>query len=140
MSSQVSQIVQQPKSNEGRLMPFRKPPSMDRTGIEDMAEGWGKNVARRVPEDVGADLDLDADDIEQMAATAARAVARGTIAELLARKAVAGVAAPSATAPTGPTAAGAFPKAGSAAHVAAGGPSTDRRLAPPRGCQGRAIA
>jgi hypothetical protein len=60
---------------------------MDRTGVEPMAEGWGKIVARRIHEDVGADLDLDADDIEQVAATAARAVARGTIAELLERKA-----------------------------------------------------
>lgn len=68
-------------------MPFRKSLSMDRTGIERMAEGWGKIVARRIHEDVGADLDLDADDIEQVAATAARAVARGTIEELLERKA-----------------------------------------------------
>ena len=66
-------------------MPFCKSPSMDRTGVERMAEGWGKVVARRVHEEVG--LDLDADDIEQMAAEAARAVARGTIADLLERKA-----------------------------------------------------
>ena len=68
-------------------MPFRKSPSMDRTGVERIAEGWGKVVARRVHEEVGPDLDLDADDIEQMAAAAARAVARGTIADLLERKA-----------------------------------------------------
>jgi hypothetical protein len=68
-------------------MPFRKSPSMDRTGVERIAEGWGKVVARRVHEEVGPDLDLDADDIEQMAAVAARAVARGTIADLLERKA-----------------------------------------------------
>ena len=68
-------------------MPFRKSPSMDRTGVEQMADGWGKIVARRIHEDVGADLDLDADAIEPMAATAARAVARGTIEELLERKA-----------------------------------------------------
>jgi hypothetical protein len=68
-------------------MPFRKSPSMDRTGVAQMAEGWGRIVARRIHEDVGAELDLDADDIEQMAATAARAVARGTIEELLERKA-----------------------------------------------------
>lgn len=68
-------------------MPFRKSPSMDRTGVEQMAEGWGRIVARRVHEDVGADLDLDADDIEQMAATAARALVRGAIADLLERKA-----------------------------------------------------
>jgi hypothetical protein len=60
---------------------------MDRTGVERLAEGWGKVVARRVHEEVGADLDLDADDIEQMAVVAARAVARGTITDLLERKA-----------------------------------------------------
>jgi hypothetical protein len=68
-------------------MPFRKSLSMDRAGVEQLAEGWGKVVARRVHEEVGPDLDLDADDIEQMAVTAARAVARGTIADLLQRKA-----------------------------------------------------
>jgi hypothetical protein len=67
-------------------MPFRKSPPMDHTGIESMAEGWGKVVARRVHEAVGPDLDLDADGIEQAAITAARAVARGTIADLLRRK------------------------------------------------------
>src|SRR5512135_1112691 len=87
MSSRVSQFVYHPKSKEGPTMPFGKSPSMDRTGVERLAEGWGKVVARRVHEEVGADLDLDADDIEQVAAAAARAVARGTIEELLERKA-----------------------------------------------------
>ena len=68
-------------------MPFRKSPSMDQQKVRQMAEGWGKIVARRVHEEVGPDLDLDADDIEQAAATAARAVARGTIEELLEKKA-----------------------------------------------------
>ena len=68
-------------------MPFRKSPSMDRDGLEQLAEGWGKVVARRVHDEVGPELDLDADDIEQMAITAARAVARGTIGDLLERKA-----------------------------------------------------
>ncbi len=68
-------------------MPFRKSPSMDRAGVERLAEGWGKVVARRVHEEVGPELDLDADDIERMAVTAARAVARSTIADLLERKA-----------------------------------------------------
>ena len=67
-------------------MPFRKSPPMDRMGIESMAEGWGKVVARRVHEAVGPDLDLDAEDIEQAAITVARAVARSTIADLLRRK------------------------------------------------------
>jgi hypothetical protein len=68
-------------------MPFRKSPSMDRSGVGQMAKGWGKIVARRVHEEVGPELDLDADDIEQMAVTAARAVAQGTIEELLEQKA-----------------------------------------------------
>ena len=68
-------------------MPFQKSPSMDRDGVERLAEGWGKVVARRIHDEVGPELDLDADDIEQMAITAARAVARGTIADLLERKA-----------------------------------------------------
>ena len=68
-------------------MPFRKSSSMDRDGVERLAEGWGKVVARRVHDEVGPELDLDADDIEQMAVVAARAVARGTILDLLERKA-----------------------------------------------------
>ena len=68
-------------------MAFRKGPSMDRAGVERLAEGWGKVVARRVHEEVGPELDLDADDMEQMAITAACAVARGAIADLLERKA-----------------------------------------------------
>ena len=52
-----------------------------------MAEGWGKIVARWVHEEVGPDLDLDADDIEPMAATAACAVAQGAIEELQEKKA-----------------------------------------------------
>jgi hypothetical protein len=60
---------------------------MDRSGVEQMAQGWGKIVARRIHEEVGPDLDLDADDIEQIAVSAARAVAKGTIEELLEKKA-----------------------------------------------------
>lgn len=37
-------------------MPFRKLPSMDRTGVDWMAQGWGKIVARRVHEQVGPEL------------------------------------------------------------------------------------
>ncbi len=68
-------------------MPFRKSSLMDSTGVGEMAEGWGKIVARRVEEHVGPDLDLDADDIEQIAMRAACAVAKGTIEELLEKKA-----------------------------------------------------
>ena len=68
-------------------MLFRKSSLMDSTGVSDMAEGWGKIMARRVEDQVGPDLDLDADDIEQIAMHAACAVAKGTIEELLERKA-----------------------------------------------------
>lgn len=68
-------------------MPFRKAALMDSSGTSSLAEGWGKVVARRVHEEVGADLDLDADDMEQIAKTAACAVAKGTLEELLERKA-----------------------------------------------------
>jgi len=68
-------------------MPFHKSYLMDQSGIQQMAEGWGKIVARRISEGVGPDLDLNADEIEQMAASAARAVAKGTIEELLEKKA-----------------------------------------------------
>jgi hypothetical protein len=68
-------------------MPFRKSTVMDSSGTGPMAEGWGKIVARRVHEEVGADLDLDADDMEQIAKFAACAVAKGTIEELLEKKA-----------------------------------------------------
>ncbi len=54
-----------------------------------MAQGWGKVVARRVEEQVGPELDLDADAIEQFARGAACAVAKGTIEELLEKKAAA---------------------------------------------------
>jgi hypothetical protein len=60
---------------------------MDSAGIGRVAEGWGKVVARRVEEEVGPDLDLDADDIEQIAKTAALAVVKSTVDELLEKKA-----------------------------------------------------
>lgn len=68
-------------------MPFRKEALMDSSGAGSMAEGWGKVVARRVHAAVGAELDLDADDMEQIAKSAACAVAKGTLEELLERKA-----------------------------------------------------
>jgi hypothetical protein len=62
-------------------MSFRKSSSMDSTRIGRVAQGWGKVVARRVEEEVGPELDLDADDIEQFAKSAACVVAKGTIEE-----------------------------------------------------------
>jgi hypothetical protein len=86
MSTQVSQFASFPKSKEGLAMASHKPPSMDSTGIGRLAKGWGKVVARRVHEGVGPQLDLDADEIEQIAKDAACAVAKGTIEELLEKK------------------------------------------------------
>jgi hypothetical protein len=79
MSSRISQIAYVPKSKEGRLMLFHKSRLIDSIGVTPMAENWGKIVARRVHDDVGPDLDLNADEIEQMAATAACALAKGAI-------------------------------------------------------------
>ena len=61
MSSGVFQIADPRKSKEGPPMPFHKSPSMDRSGVEQIAEGWGKIVAWRVHADVRPDLDLDLD-------------------------------------------------------------------------------
>jgi hypothetical protein len=68
-------------------MPFRKAALMDSSGTGALAERWGKVVARRVHEKAGADLDLDADDMEQFAKTVACTVAKSTLEELLERKA-----------------------------------------------------
>ena len=68
-------------------MPFCKSSLMDSGGVGRVAEGWGKVVAWRVEEEIGPDLELDADDIEQIAKNAACAVAKGAIEELLEKKA-----------------------------------------------------
>jgi hypothetical protein len=68
-------------------MLFRKSSSMDRTGVQCLAEKWGRIVARHVYQYLDAELDLDAENMEQMAATAARAVANEAIEELLKNKA-----------------------------------------------------
>jgi hypothetical protein len=62
---------------------------MDRAGIDRVAAGWGKVVARRVAEHVGLEPELDADDIEQFAKGAACALAKAAIEEMLEQKAVA---------------------------------------------------
>jgi hypothetical protein len=60
---------------------------MDLTGIGRVADRWAKGVARRVEEQVGPDLDLDADQIERFTSDAAGAVAKGAIEELLEKRA-----------------------------------------------------
>jgi hypothetical protein len=47
---------------ERHVMPFRKSSLMDATEVGGMVEGWERIVARRVHEQVGPDLDLDADE------------------------------------------------------------------------------
>ncbi len=54
-------------------MPFRKSSSMDMTGIARVAQG-GEKSWRRVEEELGPDLDLDADQVEQYTEGAACAV------------------------------------------------------------------
>ena len=68
-------------------MPFHKSTRIDHAELDRVAQGWGKVVARRVHEQVGPELELDADDIETLANEAARVVCSSAIADLLQRKA-----------------------------------------------------
>jgi hypothetical protein len=87
MPRQVSHVARLPKSKEEHAMPLRESPLIDSTGAGRIADGWRKIVTRRVHEVVGPDPDLDADVVEQVAAAAACAVAKGTIEELLEKEA-----------------------------------------------------
>jgi len=64
-------------------MPFRKSSLMDSTGVGEMAEGWGKIVARRLEDQVGPDLDLDADDIDGLPALRLSTFVAGTPTTLI---------------------------------------------------------
>jgi hypothetical protein len=51
--------------------------------IRDLAQGWGKIVARRAFGDVGPGLDVDFDTMEQIALAAAAGLTEGTLATAL---------------------------------------------------------
>lgn len=53
-------------------MPFRKSPSMDRAGVERLAEAWGKVVARRVDDESPNRTDISPPDLHQYIHTGKR--------------------------------------------------------------------
>ena len=87
MSSRVSQIVITRSPRRDRRCLSVSHHRWIGPGSSGSPRGGGKSWPGGSTRRSGPSLDLDADDIEQMAATAARAVARGTIADLLERKA-----------------------------------------------------
>jgi hypothetical protein len=67
-------------------MTKRKLTTEQLVAVEELAEQWGKIVARRAYGDAGPGLDVNFDEIEQLAATATRGLARGTLEYLVGRQ------------------------------------------------------
>jgi hypothetical protein len=55
--------------------------------LEELAQQWGKIVASRAYGEDGPDLDVDFDQMEQVAAAVSRGLARGTLEQLTRRHA-----------------------------------------------------
>jgi len=55
--------------------------------LEELAQQWGKIVANRAYGETGPDLDVDFDQMEQVAAAVTRGLARGTLEPLTQRQA-----------------------------------------------------
>jgi hypothetical protein len=55
--------------------------------VEELAKQWGKIVARNTYGEGGPGLDVDLDEMEQIAAAATRGLARGTLEHLTQRQA-----------------------------------------------------
>jgi hypothetical protein len=71
-----------PKCKVGRPMPTRKPSPEQLAAVKELAKQWGKIVARNAYGDSGPDLDVDFDEMEQIAAAAAAGLAEGTLEQL----------------------------------------------------------
>ena len=63
-------------------MPFKKTQPPRAAPICDLAEDWGKVVARRAFGEAGPADDVDFDTFEQIAVDAAQALTRGAIEQL----------------------------------------------------------
>ena len=63
-------------------MATRKPTPEDLDAIKALAKEWGKIVGRRVYGEAGPGLDVDFDQMEQIAAAAAAGLTEGTIEHL----------------------------------------------------------
>lgn len=55
--------------------------------LEELAQQWGKIVANRAYGEGGPDLDVDFDQMEQLAAAVSRGLTRGTLEQLAQRQA-----------------------------------------------------
>jgi len=76
-----------PKCKAGRSMPKHKLSPEQLAALEELAQQWGKIVANRAYGDDGPDLDVDFDQMEQIAAAVTRGLARGTLEQLTQRQA-----------------------------------------------------
>ena len=68
-------------------MSKRKLSSEQLAALEELAQQWGKIVANRAYGEDGPDLDVDFDQMEQVAAAVTRGLARGTLEQLTRRQA-----------------------------------------------------
>jgi hypothetical protein len=64
-------------------MPFQKTPPTRTAELCDLAEDWGKVIARRAFGDAGPPDDVTFDTFEQIAVEAAQALTKGTIEQFL---------------------------------------------------------
>lgn len=76
-----------PKCKAGRPMPKRKLSSEQLAALEELAQQWGKIVAKNAYGEDGPDLDVDFDQMEQVAAAVSRGLTRGTLEQLAQRQA-----------------------------------------------------
>ena len=71
-----------PKCKAGRPMAKRKLTPEQLVAVEELAKQWGKIVAKNAYGEGGPGLDVDFDEMEQIAAAATRGLARGTLEQL----------------------------------------------------------
>src|SRR6266566_4684261 len=83
---QITSAVR-PKCKAGRPMAKRKLSPEQLAALEELAQQWGKIVANRAYGEDGPDLDVDFDQMEQVAAAVSSGLARGTLEHLTQRHA-----------------------------------------------------
>lgn len=76
-----------PKCKAGRSMAKRKLSPEQLAALEELAQQWGKIAANRAYGQDGPDLDVDFDQMEEVAAAVSRGLARGTLEQLAQRQA-----------------------------------------------------
>lgn len=71
-----------PKCKAGQPMAKRKLTPEQLAAVKDLAKGWGKIVARNAYGESGPGLDVDFDEMEQIAAAATAGLVEGTLEQL----------------------------------------------------------